>query len=192
MATCLDLPEVGEVPHVPTWASYLSKTPVWQVQSCQSHCSRIIVQWNILNCFFMCVSVSNLHFPQMNLASEKPPEAVLEGVIFLGDHAPRPPTLWRVLHTIRHPLWKFGQTGFLLLPTAVHKYACVYLYGCLQQIFLWTQLNGTNTTYLDVCPLLEPSPSTPSGDYVQPVDVARDIELRTRNLPAPVSFNFSG
>ena len=42
----------------------------------------------------MCVSVSNLHFPQMNLASEKPPEAVLEGVIlkiFLGEHAPRPP-----------------------------------------------------------------------------------------------------
>ena len=53
-----------------------------------------------------------------------------------------------------------------------------------------TQLNGTNTTYLDVCPLLEPSPSTPSGDYVQPVNVARDIELQTRNLPAPVSFNF--
>ena len=42
----------------------------------------------------MYVSVSNLHFPQMNLASEKPPEAVLEGVIFeifLGEHAPRPP-----------------------------------------------------------------------------------------------------
>ena len=39
----------------------------------------------------MCVSVSNLHFPQMNLASEKPPEAVLEGVIFLGEHIPRPP-----------------------------------------------------------------------------------------------------
>ena len=42
---------------------------------------------------------------------------------------------------------------------------------------------------MDVCPLLEPSPSTPSGDYVQPVNVARDIELQTRNLPAPVSFN---
>ena len=36
-----------------------------------------------LSCFFMYVSVSNLHFPQMKLASEKPPEAVLEGVIFL-------------------------------------------------------------------------------------------------------------
>ena len=39
----------------------------------------------------MCVSVSNLYFPQMKLASEKPPEAVLEGVIFknfLGEHAP--------------------------------------------------------------------------------------------------------
>ena len=53
-----------------------------------------------------------------------------------------------------------------------------------------TQLNGTNTTYVDVCPLLEPSPSTPSGDYVQPVNVARDIELLTRNLPAPVRLIF--
>ena len=36
---------------------------------------------------------NGLHFPQMKLASEKPPEAVLEGVIFkifLGEHAPRP------------------------------------------------------------------------------------------------------
>lgn len=38
----------------------------------------------------MYVSVSNLHFPQMKLASEKPPEAVLEGVVFLGEHAPTP------------------------------------------------------------------------------------------------------
>ena len=51
--------------------AYLSKTPVWQGQSSQSRCSRIIV-WNILSCFFMYVSVSNLHFPQMNLVSEKP------------------------------------------------------------------------------------------------------------------------
>ena len=43
--------------------------------------SRIIV-WNILSYFVMYVSVSNLHFPQMKLASQKPPEAVLEGVIF--------------------------------------------------------------------------------------------------------------
>ena len=71
----------------------------------------------------MCVSVSNLHFPQMNLASEKPPEAVLEGVIFkifLGEHAPTP-TLWRALHAIPHPLGKFGRTGFFLLPTALQS-----------------------------------------------------------------------
>ena len=77
--------------------------PVWQVRSCQSRCSRIIV-WNIQSCFFMCVSVSNLHFPQMNLASEKPPEAVLEGVIFkifLGEHAPRPPYI--MLCFAHHP-----------------------------------------------------------------------------------------
>ena len=34
---------------------------------------------------------NGLHFPKMKLASEKPLEAVLEGVIFLGEHAPRPP-----------------------------------------------------------------------------------------------------
>ena len=67
----------------------------------------------------MYVSVSNLHFPVMKLVSEKPPEAVLEGVIFifLGEHAPR---LWCALHAILHPLCKFGQTGFFLLPTALH------------------------------------------------------------------------
>ena len=52
----------------------------------------------------MCVSVSNLHFPQMNLASEKPPEAVLEGVIFkffLGEHATRTPYIMACF--ARHP-----------------------------------------------------------------------------------------
>ena len=53
-------------------------------------------------------------------------------------------------------------------------------------LFSYTQLNGTNTTYVDVCPLLEPS-STPTRDYVHPVGVDRDIQLQTRNLPAPVS-----
>ena len=70
----------------------------------------------------MCVSVPNLQFSQMNLVSEKPPEAVLERVIFkifLGEHAPDPPTLWRALHAIPHPLGKFGWTGFFLLPTAL-------------------------------------------------------------------------
>ena len=62
-------------------------------------------------------------------------------------------------------------------------------FNSLTLVVFHTQLNGTNTTYLDVCPLLEPSPSTPTGDYVQPVNVARDIELQTRSLPAPVSFN---
>ena len=53
-------------------------------------------------------------------------------------------------------------------------------------LFSYTQLNGNNTTYMDVCPLLEPS-STPTRDYVHPVGVDRDIQLQTRNLPAPVS-----
>jgi len=56
----------------------------------------------------------------------------------------------------------------------------------MNTVFSYTQLNGTNTTYMDVCPLLEPS-STPTRDYVQPVGVNRDIQLQTRNLPAPVS-----
>ena len=32
---------------------------------------------------------------------------------------PDPPKLWRALHTIPHPLGKFGQTGFFLLPKAL-------------------------------------------------------------------------
>ena len=106
----------------PTWASHLSKTPVWQVQSCQLRFSRILV-WNILSYFLTYVSVSNLHFSQMKLASEKSPEAVLEGVIFLGEYTPR---LWRALHAIPHPLWKFGRTGFFLLPMALFLIYFVY------------------------------------------------------------------
>ena len=68
-------------------------------------------------------------------------------------------------------------------------YLCMYIYNCHGRILLHIQLNGTNTTYLNVCPFLEPSTSTPTGDYVQPVRVTRDLELQTRNLPAPVSFN---
>ena len=72
-----------------------------------------------------------------------------------------------------------------------HTWCRVYkLVRLLMTHLSHTQLNGANTTYLDVCPLLEPSPSTPTGDYVQPVGVARDIQLRTRNLPAPVSLIF--
>ena len=52
--------------------------------------TQIFIVWNILSYFFMYVSMSNLHFPQMKLASEKPPEAVLEGVIFLEEHGPTP------------------------------------------------------------------------------------------------------
>ena len=80
------------------------------------------------------------------------------------------------------------QTGFRLV---THSISCVYFYVCNDAYLFHTQLNGTNTTYLDVCPLLEPSPSTPTGDYVQPVNVDRDIELQTSNLPAPVSLGFT-
>ena len=71
--------------------------------------------------------------------------------------------------------------------------SCLCIHTCcscmaVKTILFHTQLNGANTTYLDVCPLLEPSPSTPTGDYVQPVNIDRDIELQTRNLPAPVSL----
>ena len=43
------------------------------------------------DCCYFFIYVSNLHFPPMKMASEKPLEAVLERVIFLGEHAPRPP-----------------------------------------------------------------------------------------------------
>ena len=82
------------------------------------------------------------------------------------------------------------QTGFrLVTASSCLSVPCASIMYYSNIFALHTQLNRTNTTYLDVCPLLEPSPSTPSGDYVQPVNVARDIELQTRNLPAPVSFN---
>ena len=31
---------------------------------------------------------------------------------------PDHPTLWRALHAILQPLWKFGRTGIFLLPMA--------------------------------------------------------------------------
>ena len=71
--------------------------------------------------FFMYVSVSNLHFPQMKLASEKPPEAVLKNFQNFpgGSITPHPPTVFHSLHAIPHPLWKFGQMGVFLLPTTL-------------------------------------------------------------------------
>ena len=68
----------------------------------------------------MYVSVSNLHFPQKKLASEKPPEAVLEGVIFkifLGEHAPRPPYIMACF--ARHPSSLMARQDLFLLPTAL-------------------------------------------------------------------------
>ena len=63
----------------------------------------------------MYVSVSNLHFPQMNLASEKPPEAVLEGVIFKNFPDP--------LDYARHPSFprEIWPHRFFLLPTALDQ-----------------------------------------------------------------------
>ena len=86
------------------------------------------------------------------------------------------------------------QVPALMKQTGIRLVCCIELFlSCVgmqvKLFFFCTQLNGTNTTYMDVCPLLEPSPSTPTGNYVQPVGVDRDIQLRTRNLPAPVSFN---
>ena len=62
----------------------------------------------------MYVSVSNLHFPQMIKASEKPPEAVIEGEFSLGSMPPDPPALWRALHTIPHPVMEIWPDRFFL------------------------------------------------------------------------------
>ena len=83
------LPEVGEVPTNQSIISFQDASLA--SPKLQSRFSWIIV-WNIwgyfcLSYFFIYVSVSNLHFPQMKLVSEKPPEPVL-GVIFLEEHAP--------------------------------------------------------------------------------------------------------
>ena len=58
----------------------------------------------------------------MKLVSEKPPEAIL-GVIFLGEHAPRPAQIM-AKDTIPHPVWQIGHTGFFLLPTALSLDIC--------------------------------------------------------------------
>ena len=78
----------------------------------------------------MYVSVSNFHFPQMKLVSEKPPEAVLEGVIFLGWYAPRPPYV--MVCFARHPsslieIWPdriyFASYG----PVMYIMYVCIFI-----------------------------------------------------------------
>ena len=45
---------------------------------------------------------------------------------------------------------------------------------------------GSSSGYDDVCPVVMAA-STPSGHYTQPVNVARNLTLYTRNLPPPVS-----
>ena len=66
--------------------------------------------------FFLYVSVSNLHFPQMKLASEKLPESVLEGVAnfqnFPGGACPQISLIMATKHAISPSLRQFGQTGF--------------------------------------------------------------------------------
>ena len=115
------LPEVGEVPYQPEHHIFpkcqFSKSKVvshafqglisgsgYTTSQQLTACLCLEVNTN-LHClehselFFMHVSVSNLHFPQMKLVSEKPPESVLEGVIFkifLGEHAPRSPLYYGV------------------------------------------------------------------------------------------------
>ena len=51
---------------------------------------------------------------------------------------------------------------------------------------VYTQLGG-RSSYVEVCPILDPAP-TSSGDYTQPVRVESSFQLRTRNLPEPVSW----
>ena len=60
---------------------------------------------------------NGLHFPQTKSASEKPPEAVLEGVvfkIFLGEHPPHTPTLWPSLND-PHPLFFVASYGLFAI-----------------------------------------------------------------------------
>ena len=75
-----------------------------------------------LSYFFMYVLVSNLHFPQTKLVSEKPPEAVLEKKIFFwGSMPPDPTPLDYAMQSTPspHPLWEFGRTSFFLVPAAL-------------------------------------------------------------------------
>ena len=51
-------------------------------------------------------------------------------------------------------------------------------------IHAFIQLSG-GESFEDVCPLVD---LLPTGNYTQPVNEERDIQLVTRNLPAPVSL----
>ena len=56
----------------------------------------------------MYVSVSNLHFPQMKVTSEKPPEAN-----FPAGACPQIPLDYGMQSTLfLIPFWQFGQTSF--------------------------------------------------------------------------------
>ncbi len=50
-------------------------------------------------------------------------------------------------------------------------------------MFELLQLDGAGSSD-EVCPLLL-LPPTPTGEYIQPVVIDRDLELITRNLPEP-------
>ena len=46
---------------------------------------------------------------------------------------------------------------------------------------------GTSSEPTEVCPVVNEAPTT--GNYTQPVNVARDLVLQTSNLPSPVSWD---
>ena len=78
------LPEVGEVPTNQSIISFQDASLASPKLSVALFMDHYLEHSELFSIY---VSVSNLHFPQMKLVSEKPPEPVL-GVIFLGEHAP--------------------------------------------------------------------------------------------------------
>ena len=85
---------------------------------------------------------NGLHFSEMKLASEKPPEAVLEGEIFLGEHAPRPPYIMAC--KARHPssLMRIWPDRFFLA-----SYSPVSIHLTLQKLHFGGFLGNDNCLY---------------------------------------------
>ena len=78
---------------------------------------------------------------------------------------------------VPHPLESTSPTS----PTSRYT---LRMSGAIVSV-IYLQLNGSSSA-VDVCPVVN-SPSTLSGHYTQPVNVARNLTLQTSNLPSPVS-----
>ena len=124
------------------WLHYESTTDLAFCHTCVTaiKTGKMKIAGNVKDSAFI---YNGLHFPQMKLASEKPPEAVLEGEfsIFLGEHAPRPPYIMAC--KARHPSSLMGIWldrvffGFLRPYIWSVLHMCIAIQQSNYNIYLW-------------------------------------------------------